>query len=141
MRSLAVLLLLAVAACDGSSNIVQPDRPLPISVRLLGPEPGAADTIRSVTPNGQTVIVVGRIGTPNPCYELSAYRVDAPDVAKITVVATPKPAACVLTTGLFEYTLVSPASGCPHVVIDYHYADARIPDKRVYDQSWFCAID
>ena len=138
MRRLVVLpILVALAACRDSTA---PGDPVAITVRAVTAAPGDTSHIRAVSLANDTITIVGRIGTPDPCHSISAYRVVSGSQIAFTVVATSSGGGCVTSLGLFEYTLKSRSSSCPAIVVTHHYVGSNWPDQRVFDQAWFCAL-
>jgi hypothetical protein len=105
-RNLLLLLLAtgAVAACD---DVVLPGGPRPVD--LVSGTPGsdarlegatAPPTVRTTT--GE-IAVLGILGTPNPCQDLSAELVRDETLIELRIRARARPVVCVDMIGTFAY--------------------------------------
>ncbi|HEX2781209.1 MAG TPA: hypothetical protein VHM30_17040 [Gemmatimonadaceae bacterium] len=139
MRALRLFALIALAACHDSTGPRPYGERIQLTARSVTATPGDTAHIRRVVLESNTITVVGRISTPDPCTQLAAYAKTQGSTIAFTVVATESRGGCVTSLGLFEYTLTAAAPSCPHVTVTHHYVGSNWPDQQVLDVGWICA--
>lgn len=91
--------LLSFAGCSSTSS---PDK---VSASIIMGD--TVTTLRSFSSsiNGNSVVVLGSIATPDPCYDFSASVTMTGNVLEATVIATHKAGTCAAALKLQTYTL------------------------------------
>ena len=89
-------------------------------------------------PGPMLFTIYGRIVTPNPCYDLSAYRTLSGRELKITIVATPHPKGCASSIDHFDYQVLTDAPVCPHLTVWHHYDGSSLADVKVGELDILC---
>lgn len=138
MRSLALLLLIALAGCSDN-----PAAPSPYGARLSisvtpveAPSYDSPNILFGGDPGLMTIY--GRIVTPDPCYELSAFRTLAGNELKVTIVATPRRKGCASSVDHFDFQVLSDRPPCPHATVWYHFEGSELPDVKVGELNILC---
>jgi hypothetical protein len=141
MRIIVTLAALAALAC--SDHVTDP-RPfgdaLPISATLLQ----TGDTTQSiyVSSRDNLIYFTGVITTPDPCYDLAAYRTISGRELRVTIVATRRARqanGCATTISRFRYETFTDNPDCPHLTVWYHFEGVALPDLKRVDQTWPCS--
>ncbi|NUQ21893.1 MAG: hypothetical protein HOQ09_13165 [Gemmatimonadaceae bacterium] len=138
MRALPLILVAAALACSDNPAAPSPfGASVPISVT---PVDAPADTARHIYVGFDKGLMTihGRIATPDPCYELSAYRALAGNELKVTVVATPHRQGCASSLDHFDYQVLTDTPTCPHLTLWYHYVGVNWPDVKVGEINFLC---
>ena len=136
MRSVALLLLLAASGCSDSPTApVRFGDPVPITATPVDSPTSDVQGVYAVTLDRNLLEIYGRIITPDPCYDLSAYRTISGKEVRVTVVATRRPRGCDSSVDHFRYDVVSDAPACPHLSVWHHTDGAAETDVEVFDGS------
>ena len=138
MRSVPFFLLIALAGCSDNPAAPSPyGAALSISVTPVDMPYSDSPNIRIGVSDG-LMTVYGRIVTPDPCYELSAYRTLAGNELKVTIVATPHRKGCASSVDHFDFQVLSDTPACPHATVWYHYEGVDWPDVKVGELNILC---
>lgn len=133
MRTLALLALVAMLGCSDSPTQPRPfGDPLWISATPVYPATDDAQRVDALRYDNKLVEIFGRIVTPDPCYDLSAYRSIAGQDLRVTIVARARPRGCDSAVNHFKYDVLTDAPECPQVTVVYHFENGG-PDLVVYD--------
>ena len=138
MRIIAVFLVLASLAC---SREVTGPRPFGDALPIDVTSSPASDTSQwaGFSFQDNLIYLSGRMATPDPCYELSAYRSIQGNELRVTIVATRRAKSCPSSIARFDYQSVTDIPACPHLTVWYHFEGRGWPDRKVMDQAWLCA--
>jgi hypothetical protein len=137
---LALVTFAAFAALACSDSVTEPHRfgdALPIEVSPL--QDGNTPQTTRFGSDGGLIYFRGTITTPDPCYDLAAYRTIDGRELRVTIVATRRARqanSCATTTGSFSYETLTDMPGCPHLTLWYHFEGADWPDQKRVDQNW-----
>ena len=137
MRTLALLALTAALGCSDSP--AQPRRfgeQLYISVTPVYPATDEAQRVDAFRSDNGLIEIFGRIVTPDPCYDFSAYRTIAGADLRVTIVARPHPQGCASVVNHFKYDVITDGPRCPHMTVVYHFENGG-PDLAIYEGT-FC---
>lgn len=125
----------AVACANGATE------PSPLGDPLTITAEPATDTSQVIYIGNQhnLIYLSGRIATPDPCYDLSAYRTLQGSELRVTIVATRGTQPCAAVISRFDYQVLTDRPDCPHLTVWYHYEGTGWPDRKLVDQQWPCA--
>ena len=84
--------------------------------------------------------ISGRIATPDPCFDLSAFRSIQGNELRVTIVATRQAKSCASVIDHFDFSFVTDRPPCPHLTVWYHVEGADWPDRKLVDELWLCAF-
>jgi hypothetical protein len=131
-----IVALALVAASTGCSSPTSPDQlsELTFQAALLGSSgaPAGATFPPTVVADGKGIVVLGIIGTPDPCYATSGSGSRVGNQVTIKVTARPVGQGCILITGEFAYRAVTPlASGIYRVEVVHEYSGSGPPAEVV----------
>ncbi|NUR19449.1 MAG: hypothetical protein HOQ12_07950 [Gemmatimonadaceae bacterium] len=133
--------MLAIALAGCSDNPAAPNpygAALPISVTAVEAPASDLPNVLFGGPGPMLFTIYGRIVTPNPCYDLSAYRTLSGRELKITIVATPHPKGCASSIDHFDYQVLTDAPVCPHLTVWHHYDGSSLADVKVGELDILC---
>ena len=136
MRILALLALIAMLGCSDSPTQPSPfGDPLSISVTPVYPATDDAQRVDALRYDNKLLEIFGRIVTPHPCYDLSAFRSIAGQAVRVTIVARARSRGCDSSVNHFKYDVLTDGPGdCPHITVVYHFDDGGA-DLAIYDAT------